>query len=267
MRRASQQSGGKADAAELWLRGVAAQDGTLEGTRKALEFYNDSLRHDPRFVAALASRTWINEDLLQQDPQADRDRLVGDMETYSSRAVTADSRDPRAWAARSGALMAQYRWNEALEALDQSLRIDPNRTDAYRLRGLIMVWMGRPQDAFAELDKAVALDGRQADDGEIMRVRCRAHLALGQYDDAIKLCERAAALQNHWTTYVYLTAAYAEKGEMTKAATAKAQLLKLQPGYTIERFRALRTSNTPEYWQQVEAHIFPGLRKAGLPER
>jgi adenylate cyclase len=267
VRRASQQSGAKADAADLWLRGIAVEDGTLNRAREALKLYDESLRLDPKFAPALINRTLINESLLELEPQADRDRLIREMDDSSGRAVAADRSDPRAWAARSAALVFQYRWNEALEAFDESLRIDPNRTAAYKGRALVMIWMGRPQDAFAELDKAVALDVREADDGETMRIRCRAHLALGRYDDAIKVCERAAALQDTWSIYLYLAAAYAQQGEMSKASTAKAQLLKLQPGYTIARFRTLRISDAPAYWQQAEAHIIAGLRKAGLPEQ
>jgi hypothetical protein len=54
---------------------------------------------------------------------------------------------------------------------------------------------------------------------------------------------------------------------MAKASAAKVQLLKLQPGYTIARFRALRISDTPAYRQQAEAHILSGLLRAGIPEQ
>ena len=193
--RASQQSGAKADATVLWLRGGTAYDGTLNGARDALKLYDESLRLDPKFIGALLSRADISGALIELDPQADRDRLIGEMEDFSRRAVAADNSDPRVWVVRADALARQYRWNEALEALDEMLRIDPNRAaQAHMQRALFMTWMGRPQDALAELDKAVAFDVREADDGEILRLRCRAHLALGRYDDAIKFCERSAGL-------------------------------------------------------------------------
>src|SRR5439155_25132125 len=111
-------------------------------------------------ASALVTRTFINQTFLQLEPHADRDRLVREMEHFSLRAIAADRSDPRAWSARSVALAHQYRWNEALEALDEALRIDPNRTSVYRDRAIIMVWMGRPENAFAELDKAAGLDTR-----------------------------------------------------------------------------------------------------------
>src|SRR5262249_22658966 len=157
----------------------------------------------------------------------------------SRRAVIADPRDPNGWVAREMALMRQNQWNEALEAADKALRIDPHKSDAYVNRAIMMIWMGRPQDAFAELDKADALDARY-DYADSLRLRCRAHLALGHYDDAIKLCERAAPLEDLYLEYLYLTAAYAQIGDMNKAANARAELLKRRPGYTIARLRAIK---------------------------
>jgi len=267
IRQAQRAPGTKADAVSLWLRGNAKEDGTLAGLRAALKLYHEALQLDPNLVGALSDCAWDSGELIELDPQADRDQLVRAMDDFSHRAVVADPSDSGAWLVRARALSYQYRWNAALEALDESLRIDPDRTNTYWLRALFMGWMGRPQDALAELDKAAALDPRTADWGHMLRLRCRAYLVLGRYDDAIKLCERAAPLEDDYLDYLYLTAAYAQTGDMTNAAKAKAQLLNRNPGYTIARFRAVRASDANAYWEQVETHMIAGLRKAGVPEK
>jgi tetratricopeptide (TPR) repeat protein len=210
---------------------------------------------------------WASDNLLSLDPQADHDRLVQEMEDYSLRAVAADRNDPRAWFARSDALARQWRWAQALEALAEVLRIDPGRSDVYHQRAWISIWSGQPEEAFAQLDTALALDPRDADDWNLLLIRRRAHLSLGHYDEAIDSCARAAALDNWWVTNMLLTAAYAQRGEMVKALAAKSQLLKYRPGLTIARLKASRVSDNPVYWQQTETHVIPGLRKAGIPEQ
>ena len=192
-------------------------------------------------------------------------RLVRDMDQFSLRAVAADRNDTRAWRMRSLALQYQFRWTEAFEALDEAARIDPYRHDVPSSRALLLIYTGRSGDAFAELDKAVRLDADAA--GQAMRIGCRAHLLLGQYGDAIQLCERSSALQAHWLTHLTLTAAYAQTGQIDKALAARARLLELQPGYTIARFRALRLSDNAVFWQQAETHLLAGLRKAGIPDQ
>jgi hypothetical protein len=64
-----------------------------------------------------------------------------------------------------------------------------------------------------------------------------------------------------------LTAAYAQLDQMAKAAAAKSQLLKIQPGFTIARFTTSGVSNNPLFLQQTETHMVAGLRKAGIPEQ
>jgi len=91
---------------------------------------------------------------------------------------------------------------------------------------------------------------------------------LGRLDEAIAACEKSIGQDDQWLIYVYLDAAYAQKGETNKAAATKADLLKRKPGLSIESLRAeMRTwSNQPIFQQQTEESVLAGLRKAGVPE-
>lgn len=72
---------------------------------------------------------------------------------------------------------------------------------------------------------------------------------------------------NHWLNHLTLAAAYANHGDMEKAAAAKAEVLRTAPGFTIAKMRAMRRSENPEYLRLVEKYLYEGLRKAGLPEK
>ena len=61
-----------------------------------------------------------------------------------------------------------------------------------------------------------------------------------------------------------LAAAYANQGNMAKAAAAKAQLLRIVPNFTIAL--AKQSSNNPEYVKLAENSLYGGLRTAGFPE-
>ena len=90
---------------------------------------------------------------------------------------------------------------------------------------------------------------------------------LGHTDEAIATCEKAAGLARHFLVQLYLVAAYANKGDMAKAAAAKVQVLKMAPDYTIARMRVSRLSDVRENLKLEEANLYPGLRKAGIPEQ
>ena len=56
-------------------------------------------------------------------------------------------------------------------------------------------------------------------------------------------------------------------GDARKAALAKDELLKLQPGFTIDTYRETWYSGTPALFDLVETRLVPDLRKAGIPDR
>jgi predicted Zn-dependent protease len=113
----------------------------------------------------------------------------------------------------------------------------------------------------------VVLDPSNA--GQLLMIQCHDYLMLGRLNDAIAACENSIGQYDQWLVYVYLDAAYAQKGETTKAAATKAELLKRKPKLSIESLRAeMKTwSNHPVFQQQTEENVLAGLRKAGIPEK
>jgi hypothetical protein len=95
---------------------------------------------------------------------------------------------------------------------------------------------------------------------------CHSKLFLGRYDDAVASCARAAALNNWWLNQLYLCAVYAQTGDLSKAALAKAALLEQQPGYNISRYREAYPSSTPAFFELTNRHLATGLRIAGFAE-
>jgi class 3 adenylate cyclase/TolB-like protein/tetratricopeptide (TPR) repeat protein len=267
-RRATRDSRVSGNPTELALRGDAAlENQSAIGAREARTLYDKALRLDPSLTAALIGEVYAIDTLPDYDPRVDRAHAMQEEEDFSLRAVAADRNDPRAWTVRAFARGRQFRWAEAKEALAEVLRIDRYRSDIYIQRAWISIWNGKPEDAFAQLNKAIALDPREADNADLLGVRCRAQLSLGHYEEAISSCERAAALNNWWVNYMFLTAAYAQQGEMAKAMAARSQVLKYQPGLTIARLKAVRISDNEVFWQQTETYVFSGLRKAGIPDQ
>jgi tetratricopeptide (TPR) repeat protein len=167
-------------------------------------------------------------------------------------------------------LRQQQRWEAALEANERARRLDPTRVGAIGQRADIFLAMGQPEQVLPLAEQGLALQA-SGYAAWLLLCRCRANLALGQYDDAIVACEKAAALDDSgappWSPHVYLAAAYALQGNDGRAQAEKTKLLMQRPGFSIAAFKALRISDTPAYVQQTERHLYPGLRKAGIPEQ
>ncbi len=74
--------------------------------------------------------------------------------------------------------------------------------------------------------------------------------------------ECTSRLPNLQWPHLYLAAAYAQSGQLEEARKEAAEVLRINPGYTIESSKRLAVFKDPK---DVE-HRLDGLRKAGLPE-
>ena len=254
------------NAPELVLRAYAlgGEDASLAGMIGAGKLVDEALRLEPDLVPALTLRAAIFHDEGEVDPNADHDRIAREQDRYTARAVQLDPTDPSAWSWRTIALVSLGRWNAALEANATAIKLEPYARDGYLNRADIMNLTGRPGEALALVDRALAL---RPDDPWAAATACEAHLLTGQPEQAIALCERASGRINYWVLHLSLAAAYANHGEIAKAAAAKAEALRTVPGLTIAQLRAKRGSDDPEYLKLAEQYWYEGLRKAGVPER
>jgi tetratricopeptide (TPR) repeat protein len=266
-RRVAKQDPAAASAMDLVIRGWAIEQSgySLDHFLESKKVYDEALRLDPNVVAALLSRAYVSVEIVRLDPRADHDGLLRDAEQLTSRAVALDGDDPRVWAARGWALAWQRRWEESLTAYRESLRISPNRGGTINYMAIVLMWSGRAEESLPWIDKALVSEGG-ALFADLLQRKCGVYTLLGRYEEAVAACEKSAGLGGDVFTYVYLTAAYAQQGKDVKAAAAMEQVFKLWPNFALARWKLLSASDNPIYWQQVQTHLFTGLRKAGIPE-
>jgi DNA-binding winged helix-turn-helix (wHTH) protein/TolB-like protein len=256
------------NATDIWLRGAAINYETLDGARAGRKYLLRALELDPSLIGAMLSLSFTYETELAFDPQVDGDRIRKDFEELSLRAIATDRSDPRAWQLRTMALAYNNRLEAALGAIAEWQRIEPNQIDARGWRGVVLIAMGRSEEALAALDQGFAIDPTYPNIGFLVRQKCKAYAYLGQYEQAIATCEKATTDHLYLYPFIHLTAAYAQLGEMDKAASAKTQLLKLNPGFTIARLEYGKSmQQNPAWLHQAETYVIPGLRKAGIPEK
>jgi class 3 adenylate cyclase/TolB-like protein len=235
----------------------------LASTRAARKLYEQARERDPALVAAWVGHMWTLDSEHWYDLAAGRnDRLLAEMDRDSRRAIALDDRDPRAWNARARALWLQWQWQAAFEAIDRAAALDPTRFSL--TRSLLYIVMGRSAEALQLIAKRNAMVG--ARDSDSLFLACHAHVHLGRYEEAIEECERTVVDSNDYWVYLDLTTAYAQTGDMGRAATAKAQLMKRVPDFTIARLEAKQFSNNPTWQREIRDNFISGLRKAGVPE-
>ena len=260
---------GEATAMDYWLRAESVnpgEAGTLQRAHEAQRLYEEALHRDPHLVPALRGLAWALLAEIDNAPNVDHDRVVRRVDELSSMAMKLNGSHPDTWSLRSTALSYLGRWDAALEASEKEGSLDP-----YSNWGVGHAWVltnqaARPAEALALIEQVIAADPPGGFDE--LRGACEAHLLLGQYEQAIVRCEKARGLgSDDWWVDLFLAAAYGHRGETEKAAAAKAEVLRLVPGYSIARLKANGYSLNPAFIRLAEEHFYSGLRKAGLPEK
>jgi adenylate cyclase len=256
-------------AKELVFRGFNVDNlGTPEGRAAARRHCEQALHQDPQFAeAATCIAQAITLEFRQGLNPAYAD-LVRQANDLTSLAVGAAPGYAYGWFERGEALIAQKRWEAALEANARASELDPSRVIALDVRALYLTFLGRAEEAFPLLARSAdIMPGGNY--GTNQFASCRAHLVLRHYDEAIAACERAASAGEHWVTHVYLAVAYAHAGNPAKAAAERNRVLAGRPEVTIAYMRqyAKQGVDHPKQWEQIDTIFEPGLRKAGFAEK
>jgi hypothetical protein len=86
---------------------------------------------------------------------------------------------------------------------------------------------------------------------------------LKRYGDAVHWCRECISRQPiaQWP-HVTLACAYAQSGQLEEARAAAAEVLRINPGFTIESSKRILVYKDPKDLE----HYIDGLHKAGLPE-
>jgi adenylate cyclase len=173
-------------------------------------------------------------------------------------AVHADPRLPQARAQLGYVLLYKGLHDGAIAEFERAFVLNPNYVDHRYAAGLILA--GEPARALKVLEAGIRLDPFSW-----IPVFCQMGLAnylLKRYGEAVRLCgECASRLPNLQTPHLFLAAAYAQLGQLEEAKAEAAQVLRINPGFTIERHKRVWVHKDPKDLE----HRLDGLRKAGLP--
>jgi adenylate cyclase len=163
-------------------------------------------------------------------------------------------------------LAAQRQWRSAIAEAELAIALDPNNARAHADAGAWKMFLGRSEDGFAGLDTAFLLSPRDSAAPVWQLFVCDLHAMLAHWELAIEWCSKAAAgAPQDWYPLAMLAAANAWAGRDKEAKDATAQLQKLYPGFTVQKWAGIHWSDDPTFNAQYQ-RLVEGLRKAGLPE-
>ena len=268
-RRAQSERPNDPDAVDLAMRAwsVLNQPYSRERLEQSRSLFEQALHIDPGLSTALVglSRTLATEvnyrwSAAPAEALARADDLV-------SRVLSASPNNAMAHFVKGEILRAGGKDFEfAIGEYEAAIAINPSLAPAYAQLGHAKIRAGRAEEAFVPLQTAIHLSPRDPLLNIWYFIICHANTHLGRDDAAIEWCRRSVATGPFWISYVDLASAYAWTGRKDEAQAAVAELLKLMPNYTVDRWAHEGWSSNPVFLAQYQ-RIIEGLRKAGLPEK
>jgi adenylate cyclase len=197
---------------------------------------------------------------LSTDPQADARRALD----TANRALEVDSTSALALSMKGlvhGFLLKDL--DAAGRLYEQALQVNPNEALAWLYQGTLRGWQGRGDEAWAAATKALALSPVDPLRYYFDTLAAFAALTAGRLEDAERLARRSLrAHRLHTATHRTLAIAQALRGDEAGARATVAEMLRLEPGFSVARYRArFPGGETPMALRFAEL-----LRAAGAPD-
>jgi adenylate cyclase len=261
-RRVSAETGSRPEAVDLVMQ-ARTVGGTMWGLpayERALQLYDRALALDPDNAEALGLRAITLVTLAFAWPGPQVDDLVRRAEADVLRSLSLDSLDAGTYRALSIVRQQQFRLDEAADAADMALALNPNDVRALSWRGDLHRFMGRAELAVEPLERALRLSPHEPHRWTTLTRIGSAAICLGEHARAIPWLEQSWALNQHWMLPLLRAAAFARTGETERAHA-------LRPAMALEGspYRQWqRVSDHPVFLQQLREQVYGPLVEHGV---
>jgi tetratricopeptide (TPR) repeat protein len=238
----------------------------LENMEQARGFFERALALDPRNVDALLGVGRADFEVGAAFLSDDRPARLAAAEATMGKVLSIRPNDARAHEVLGGALNQTKRAAQAIAEFERALALDPNLAAAHADIGLAKIFAGRAEETEAHENEALRLSPRDSFAWRWLNFAGGAKLTLGADEEAVVRLRRSIEINRTFpVAHFFLAAALANLGKLNEAQAETRAGLKLDPTFTIQRFRAGQESDNPIFLAGKE-RIFEGMRKAGVPE-
>jgi adenylate cyclase len=255
------------EAYEYYLRGAEAHflhmnRRTRASLYDARRLFEQSIAIDPNYTRAYAMLSVTH--LYAYFEPLDGDYLspaaLNRALELAETAVHLDARLPMAHAQLGWVLLFKRQHDAAIAEFERAFALNPNFID--NRFAVVLTYAGEPARAIEVVEANIRLDPFQPLINSSASMG-PAYYLLKRYGDAVRLFRECTSRLPHLQgPHVGLACAYAQSGQLEEARAEAAEVLRINPGFTIERWRRFCLYTDPKDAE----HRLDGLRKAGLPE-
>jgi TolB-like protein/DNA-binding winged helix-turn-helix (wHTH) protein/Flp pilus assembly protein TadD len=240
--------------------------GPLGFTYRAMDRYEEAitafktlLTRNPDFVPAYAQLAicyllqWGSQ--RSQDPQILEQALM-----ISQKAIALNDFAPWSHATLGYVYAYQKQYELAMAEIERAIALEPNFAWGYAVQADMLSFVNRPEEAIGLVEKAMRLDPPPYADEYSLSLGLADYLA-GRDEEAIAPLKRFLTRHpNRLQAHLILAAVYSELGREAEARAEAAEVLRINPNFSLEIHRQRDPAKDPVILERTIA----ALRKAGL---
>jgi len=229
-----------------------------KNTILARKLYEEAISLDSEYAeayAGLATTHWMD---AVRGWSKSRRKSLDKAHELVQKALALDDSLPRAHGVLANIYIQNRQYDKAIAESERTVALDPNGADAHRNLGLNLTFSGRPEEAIPVLKKALRLN-------PFPEANYFFHLGIayrktGRYEEAIAMLKKAIKrAPDYELAHLSLATIYINLGREEEARAEAAEVLRINPKFTLERFAKRSLINKAELERLIDA-----LRKAGL---
>jgi adenylate cyclase len=233
---------------------------TREGIAQAKALHRRAIEIDPNFAAPHAGLSLATISEYISDWAPDPAAALDEAERWARRALELNEQEPLSHMALGNVLLWRRNHAGALAQARRMIELDPNFAQGHAAMGLGLMYAGKAAEAIESFAVGMRLDPHYP--SIVLHFLAQAEFSLGKYDVAAQhLRERIARTPATDSSRMMLAACYGHLGRLDDARTAWAELLRVNPEFSIAQRERVLPYKDPRDFQRVA----DGLAKAGLP--
>jgi adenylate cyclase len=230
-----------------------------EGNLLARKMAEEAIDLDPNYPRGyrlLATTHWLDVSLgISKSP---KQSLAKSAELYQ-RVIALDPTDAPAHGFLGMVYTLMRQHEKGIAEVEKAVALNPNAADAQCFFGYILHFNGRHKEAIEAIKKAIRLNPFPPN--WYFQILGFAYCHAGMYEESISALKEALRVSpDNLFAHTRLTAAYSLSGREQEARAEAAEILRINPKFSLEYFAKTQPYKNPH----DRALLIDALRKAGL---
>ena len=231
---------------------------TKEGNAQARKILEEAIALDPEYSRLYMGLAITHiYDVWFGTTESPEQSLARAFE-LAQKAISLDDSNAAAYSVLGQVYAMKRQYDQAIAECERAVSLDPNSAENLMRLGTVLNYAGRAGEAIPYLQNAIRLNPLPTANYFVQLAF--AYRESREYEKAIEAAKKALQREpNTQSPYIHMTISYIRLGREEEARASAAEILRINPRFSLERYAKILPFSQP-----VADRVVEDLRKAGL---